>query len=115
MAGKVHTFPTGARCEQHRILRLLELMDDFLRMPPYFHKRKGQSIFHLIVDSAHEGIGSKKRQSVPVRGFHYSAAKTLLGTIPKQSSAASITDSSRFRCFFIQFSLFVKYKKPPQD
>ena len=37
IAGKVHTFPTGTRCEQHRILRLLELMDNILRMPPYHH------------------------------------------------------------------------------
>ena len=31
IAGKVHTFPTtGTRCKQHRILRLLELVDNIL-------------------------------------------------------------------------------------
>ena len=45
--------------------------------------------------------------------YSYSLARALLGKIPKQSSAASITDSSFFKCFFIQFSFVVKYKKAP--
>ena len=73
IAGKVHTFPAGTRCEQHGILRLLELMDDVLRVPPYFHQGKRQPVLYLIVNSTHKGIGGKEHQSVAMSGFHQPA------------------------------------------
>ena len=47
-----------------------QLVDDVLGMPPYLHKRKGHTIFHLVINSTHEGIRGKKHQCVATSCFH---------------------------------------------
>ena len=39
---KINAFPAGARREQHRVLTLLELTNDILRVTPYLHDRNRQ-------------------------------------------------------------------------
>ena len=48
-------------------------MDDILGMPPDLHQREGHPALHLVVDSAHKGIGSKQHQRVAMGGVHQPA------------------------------------------
>ena len=48
-------------------------MDDILGMPPHLHQREGHPALYLVVDSAHEGIGSKQHQRVAMGGVHQPA------------------------------------------